>query len=299
MIRKLTILLIILLNTLKIFAQKEIVGRVISKHTGDPLSGVSILEKGTKNSTSTKLDGTFLLKATNSGLILIVSSIGFYPKEIKLKGSDTIKVKLKEACNIDWFDNNKIGVYANSGIINTPIGGEIELFSPYFFIGTIIKTTFSYQTDFDKNKFSNAEISIPHLIANCNFNADIRAYYHNVAFNDELSSKTFSIQTDLNFQNLKLITGFSNANFTNPRKQKYISSTGPLLGAGTWFGRRSRFFVQGKISYYKSLLEYQTEINKSFWKLNAFIKFYKIDTFKELTVGVGKNFYYRIKKDKT
>jgi hypothetical protein len=97
---------------------------------------------------------------------------------------------------------------------------------------------------------------------------------------------------------LKLIVGYSKADFTNLIKEKFISSTGPLLGVGTWFGRRGRFFIDGKISWYKNLIEYEGEINKNFRKFNAFVGFYKINSFNELSIGVGKNFHYRLRKPK-
>ncbi len=68
-------------------------GKVVDEN-GAALSGASILEKGTTNSTATKNDGTFLLTVANDKAILIISYVGFTQQEISVSGKSQISVTL-------------------------------------------------------------------------------------------------------------------------------------------------------------------------------------------------------------
>ncbi|PTS98288.1 SusC/RagA family TonB-linked outer membrane protein [Pedobacter sp. HMWF019] len=74
-------------------AQKNVKG-IVKDEEGMPLPGVSILEKGTKNGASTNGQGEFSITLKNPNAILIVSSIGFLPQEVPVKGG-TLNIVLK------------------------------------------------------------------------------------------------------------------------------------------------------------------------------------------------------------
>jgi TonB-linked SusC/RagA family outer membrane protein len=78
---------------LKPTAQQNVKGTVRDEE-GMPLPGVSILEKGTKNGASTNGQGEFSIVLKNPNAILIVSSIGFLPQEVPVKGG-TVNIVLK------------------------------------------------------------------------------------------------------------------------------------------------------------------------------------------------------------
>jgi TonB-linked SusC/RagA family outer membrane protein len=80
-------LLAVLLLPLFSLAQKVITGRVLSKSDLTPVPGVSIVIKGTRNGTSTSVDGTFSIKAKD-GDILVVSGIGVVATEQSVNASD-------------------------------------------------------------------------------------------------------------------------------------------------------------------------------------------------------------------
>jgi TonB-dependent starch-binding outer membrane protein SusC len=69
-----------LVNPMHTSAQNTISGRVISA-LGQPLSGVSVVQKNSKVATTTNQEGYFTLKTT-SGTLLSFSYIGYEPKEI-------------------------------------------------------------------------------------------------------------------------------------------------------------------------------------------------------------------------
>jgi Ca-activated chloride channel family protein len=76
------------------FSQTAVTGTVTDKNTGDPLQGVSVVEKETGNGTITDQHGNFRLFVTNPKRTLVFTCIGYNTLEVKLKGKTKLKVKL-------------------------------------------------------------------------------------------------------------------------------------------------------------------------------------------------------------
>lgn len=77
-----------------VYAQNMTVkGVVLEKGTGEPMIGVSILEKGTTNGTTTDFDGNFTLQV-NEGAELQISYVGY--KTQFVKAAESMKVELEE-----------------------------------------------------------------------------------------------------------------------------------------------------------------------------------------------------------
>ena len=77
-----------------IFAQTLFVhGNVADALTGEPLIGVSVLEKGTQNGTVTDFDGNFDL-TVNEGAVLLVSYIGY--KDQALSAVSNMVIRMSE-----------------------------------------------------------------------------------------------------------------------------------------------------------------------------------------------------------
>jgi TonB-linked SusC/RagA family outer membrane protein len=74
---------------IKTFIQQRISGKV-SDQKGNPLRGVSILEKGTNNATKTDAEGNFSLQVSKDNAVLIFSSVGFQNKEIAASQASSI-----------------------------------------------------------------------------------------------------------------------------------------------------------------------------------------------------------------
>lgn len=74
---------------------QKITGRVLDAN-GEPLIGVSVLEKGTTNGSITNIDGNYSLDATNANAILQYSYIGYQTVEMSVAGKKVINVVLKE-----------------------------------------------------------------------------------------------------------------------------------------------------------------------------------------------------------
>lgn len=74
---------------LAITANAQTITGTINDASGQPLSGVSIIEKGTSSGVSSKSDGTYNIIVSSSKAILVYSFVGYSTKEITT-GSQTI-----------------------------------------------------------------------------------------------------------------------------------------------------------------------------------------------------------------
>src|SRR6266487_2263668 len=83
-----SILLTMLLLVNQIYAQevRTITGTVRSNEDGQPLTGGSVLVKGTSSGTSINAKGKFTIQAS-TGQVLVISSIGYKEKE-EIVGND-------------------------------------------------------------------------------------------------------------------------------------------------------------------------------------------------------------------
>ena len=72
---------------------------MVSDENGLPLSGASILEKGTVNGTQADFDGNFSIDVENEDAILVISYIGFATIELNTNGQSYFKIALKESAS--------------------------------------------------------------------------------------------------------------------------------------------------------------------------------------------------------
>lgn len=83
-----------MLVSMQVSAQNVTVSGAITDDTGQPLPGVSILEKGTANGTTSDVDGNYSISVSSSGSTLVFSFIGFQSQEIALNNQSRINVSL-------------------------------------------------------------------------------------------------------------------------------------------------------------------------------------------------------------
>ncbi len=89
------------------FAQQSIVSGTVTDK-GGPLPGVSIVEKGTSNGTTTDAGGKFTMTASSANSILVFSIIGYKTKEQTVNNQTVIDLELEE----DATELNEIVVTA-------------------------------------------------------------------------------------------------------------------------------------------------------------------------------------------
>ncbi|MCV9927093.1 SusC/RagA family TonB-linked outer membrane protein [Flavobacterium sp. LS1R49] len=87
----------LLSNTMS--AQSTVIEGKITDGAGLSLPGVNILEKGTKNGTSTDFEGSFKINVSSDKATLVLSYLGFQTQQINLAGRKKINVSLIEDTN--------------------------------------------------------------------------------------------------------------------------------------------------------------------------------------------------------
>lgn len=274
-----------------------ITGTVIFKEDKSTSPGINVVEKGTSNGTVTDKDGTFTLTVGDKNAILIFSFVGVRTQEFELNGKKEIFVKLKLDCHKDFFDSQQIHIYANSGVINNPVGGQIDIASPWTFIG-VIKGSYSYQTNLDDNKLQTGRLELAHSISNCDFDIDFAWNYRQASFDKNLDFKVNSFETDLNMRGRKFIVGYSYLDHTKIETADNQKLSGLIIGVGQYLNIPLHPTAIVKVGLYKDKVEYQASIQGGHKRFLCFIKFYKLDSFNELSVGIGTEFGYRMKRRK-
>lgn len=68
-------------------------GSIVDENS-QPLPGVSVIEKGTMNGTTTDVDGKYSLNVQDENSVLVFSFIGYATQEVPLNGRSVIDVVL-------------------------------------------------------------------------------------------------------------------------------------------------------------------------------------------------------------
>ncbi|MGB0891318.1 MAG: TonB-dependent receptor [Flavobacteriaceae bacterium] len=97
--KKFTLLIFAILYTSFAWSQTKITGTVKDSNN-EPLPGANIVEKGTKNGTSTDFNGEFSL-TVQDGATLVVSFSGYTTKEVKVNGKSNLTITLSEGLQLE------------------------------------------------------------------------------------------------------------------------------------------------------------------------------------------------------
>jgi TonB-linked SusC/RagA family outer membrane protein len=91
-----TLSLYLMIFSLSMFAQDNIVTGSVTSENGIPLPGVNVLQKSTSNGTVTDFDGNYELKLLSGQKTLVFSFIGFKTQEVAVGSNKAINVTLIE-----------------------------------------------------------------------------------------------------------------------------------------------------------------------------------------------------------
>ncbi|HEY9196646.1 MAG TPA: carboxypeptidase-like regulatory domain-containing protein, partial [Mucilaginibacter sp.] len=78
------------------FGYTTISGTIVDKNAGTPIIGAAVRIKGTNKSTVTDVNGNFAMKATGKKETLDIAYIGYQPRQVSVKGGDSLKVELNQ-----------------------------------------------------------------------------------------------------------------------------------------------------------------------------------------------------------
>jgi len=76
--------------------ERTITGRIFSKGDQTPISGASVLVKGTSNGTTTNTQGNFILRVANDNAVLVISYVGFNTQEVAVNGGANLSIQLTQ-----------------------------------------------------------------------------------------------------------------------------------------------------------------------------------------------------------
>src|SRR6185437_4298024 len=100
-IRKLTYALFLffsLLTTAVAVGQTKFhVNGKVTQSAGEPMAGATVAEKGGSSSVVTKEDGSFSIDVSSRNATLVISYVGYAPKEIKVNGQQRLDITFQSA----------------------------------------------------------------------------------------------------------------------------------------------------------------------------------------------------------
>jgi len=107
---------------------KTITGKVTSEN-GNPLSGASVLVKGSKSGTATDENGNFSISVPDNTTTLVISYGGYFTQEVGIKGKSILDISLK----IDDSKTTEVVVYGYgtqkksdlTGAVSSVKGGDL------------------------------------------------------------------------------------------------------------------------------------------------------------------------------
>ena len=91
--------------------QKSVSGLIVSSEDGLSLPGVTVIEKGTQNGSTTDISGRYTISVSSEASVLVFSFIGFLDQEITVGDQSTINISLN--LNVEMLDPVVVIGYGN------------------------------------------------------------------------------------------------------------------------------------------------------------------------------------------
>jgi hypothetical protein len=291
------LLLPMLLYCSKGHCQENIYGIISDKSDGSILPGVSVHVKGTKFGTVTDLQGWYSLTANEHDTI-VFSYVGYLTHELVIQKSGRLDVKLKTDCNKCFFDDKQLGLYFRSGLLNTPIGGQVLMSFPNPLLKkvpalnqSVFGTTASYQRDLSGQSFLQLKTGLYHLFVHCDYDFDLVGSYQRVAWDGQFA-ETLDIEVFTNLSPLDIIIGYSRFQHRQQGEREKSWETGATIGAVFAIGKPFYTSVLGKVSFYRDMTGYSARATRRIRRLTVFLDYLHIQSFNELSLGLGYVFSY-------
>src|SRR5579871_1344378 len=135
-------ILLLIVPSLLLAQNPKMISGVVKDSKGNPLSGASIVVKGTSNGTATGADGKFSLTVPNEKSVLLVSFAGYQSQDISVKNLSSFTISLSEE-NKNLSEVVVTGYTKQSkrdvtGAVST-ISADIVAQTPASDIGTILQ----------------------------------------------------------------------------------------------------------------------------------------------------------------
>lgn len=294
--KKSIVILGIILLSINSFGQISVSGKIIDKQERQEITGVNILEQGTKNGTVSDMDGYFNLEVTDRNSVLEISFVGYKTQEISIIDTNFLQVELKLDCIIDFFDYNDIGIGLSSGALNSPIGGYGYLNFIIFKL-LALHGEIDFQTDLSENQKLDINFGTLHLFYDCGYDGDFNLNYRSIAKND-FTFNSYKIEGKLNssyprvFGNYSTVfLGYGLSDLSKPSAD-YKNNSGFLLGFGARIGKPLYLNINLKTIYWVDFWEFMGEIKWQYKNLAFSTNYNVIDSYNEINLKFGYIFNY-------
>lgn len=126
-LRQVSYVLLLLVVSFPVLAQRTVTGTVTEANTANPLIGVNVAVQGSTVGTITDFDGKYELEVPNDEAILVFSYIGYASQEITVGSQTVIDVVLAEGINLEEVRVTALGIKREEkslGYAIQEIGGE-------------------------------------------------------------------------------------------------------------------------------------------------------------------------------
>ena len=282
------------------YGQVEITGKVFDRE--DVIYGVTIREKGTNNATLTDIEGKFNLKVIDSNSIIEVFFVGYKTQEITIREKRDFLIKLKEDCNVDFFDEKEIWLGLSSDPANNPYGGFFQITYPFIKVACI--SSVGYQSDFSDNYRFDAKLGVIHLLVDCDYDVDLDFNYKNLKIKNEFQFRNYTIEGKINFSRPKIFPNYTilylgcGLSDINKSNLSQITQTGYMLGLGTGINVRcfrhwASLEIGVKSAYWTNFWEWKGEIIGKINRMVISAEFDVIDSLFMSNIKIGYRFGYQ------
>ncbi|HUS02023.1 MAG TPA: SusC/RagA family TonB-linked outer membrane protein [Chitinophagaceae bacterium] len=103
-------IVLILSMPLLVFSQTRQISGQVTDQKGNPVPLASITIKGTNNGTAADESGRFSISVFGSNTVLLISSVGFQPQEVKIGNSNSLSVSLNATTDLSEVVVTALGI---------------------------------------------------------------------------------------------------------------------------------------------------------------------------------------------
>ncbi len=289
--------IMLILSIFSSYGQIAISGKVVDAENM-AIPGVTIVEKGTENSTFSDIEGDFKLQVTDSHSIIELHFLGYKPIALAIGKKRYLLVKLKEDCLIDFFDENDIWLGLSSDPVNNPLGGFFHMTYPLIWGVTLIGEI-GYQSNLSDNYRLDTKLGVIHLITHCDYDMDLDVNYRNIKVNDKFLFKNYTIESKINFSRPRIFPNYTilylgcGLSDMNKSDFHYTNQMGYLLGIGTKTSVPLLVEIGVKAIYWTNFWEWKGEIARKMKYIVVAAEFDIIDTSFTMGIKIGYRFNYK------
>jgi hypothetical protein len=289
-----------LITSTSSFGQITITGNILNEEDSIGLPGASINEFGSSNGVMADLNGDYKIIVSDTSTFLEFGYVGFVPRKVPIKGQTVINTSLKPSIIYDAFDQ-KIGLFLQSGLFNTPYGARFYYSTPV--VGPLsVGFQVAYMKDFKLNQRFDASLSLSSyrfmigpgvwLYGSGDFN------YRKLIIQNSIDMVSYSIENYAGIYGHNIILGLGKIEYS-PENADNNSGFGIIAGYEKEFRKLDYLTLTYKMGFYNETIEYHLQIEAPIKRVKTFVTYNKIDDYQEIMIGIGFKtyYYYRYQKN--